>query len=339
MKHKKKEKHQEKKLFKRPVKKSRGTRRKLDLQDVLQGRAKVLAQTQGRKVVDSSSSTSVHFSYEDKFLDAELHNSPEDAAETHEMVPSSNLDAAENFSVSEHFPCIPSSSKCIPVDQDGPGSAQRLLNQDLTESKNFSFMEHSHLPSSLASNPSKSATSTEKKRVLKVYHKPVPMKRGMASLGDTEEDLEPLTKMTRRAKITFPEKIPSKASLSHMCLRDVLTDSENGLHGEGQEEREEAEKPPEHLAQGSVLEDPYSGFRCMVCCQVFPNMRLFKKHREDGVEGGASCLSLAFAKPRNTMKQSKRITEEEDRNMTTSGGDTEICFRFLLLLAFCAFLF
>ncbi|XP_004874669.1 protein FAM170A-like [Heterocephalus glaber] len=190
------------------------------------------------------------------------------------------------------------------------------------ESENFSFMEHSHLPSSLASNPSKSATSTEKKRVLKVYHKPVPMKRGMASLGDTEEDLEPLTKMTRRAKITFPEKIPSKASLSHMCLRDVLTDSENGLHGEGQEEREEAEKPPEHLAQGSVLEDPYSGFRCMVCCQVFPNMRLFKKHREDGVEGGASCLSLAFAKPRNTMKQSKRITEEEDRNMTTSGEAT-----------------
>ncbi|XP_021121066.1 uncharacterized protein LOC110350908 [Heterocephalus glaber] len=256
---KEKKKHQQK-LLKRPVKKSRGTRGKLDLQDVLQGRAKVLAQTLGHKAAGSSSSTSGNFSHEDKFLDAELHNSPEDAAETHEMVPSSNLDAGENFSVPEHLLCIPSSSKCIPMDQDGPGSSKRLLNQDLMERENFSFMEHSHLPSSLANNPSESATSTEKKRVLNVYYKPVPTKRGMASLGDTE-DLEPPTKMTRIAIIAFPEKIPSKASLSHMCLRDVLTDSENGLHGEGQEEREEAEKSPEHLARDSVLEDLYSGFR------------------------------------------------------------------------------
>ncbi|EHB03373.1 hypothetical protein GW7_05443 [Heterocephalus glaber] len=215
------------------------------------GRAKVLAHTQGHEVADSSSSTSGDFSYEDKFLDAELHNSPEDTAETHEMVPSSNLDAGENFSVSEHLACISSSSKCIPMDEDGPGLSKRLLNHDLMEKENFSFMAHSHLPSFLANNPLQSATSTEKKKVLNVYYKPVPMKRGMASLGDTEDDLEPPAKMTRIARMTFPEKIPSKASLSSVCLRDVLTDSENGLHREGQEEREEAE----NLAQYSVLED------------------------------------------------------------------------------------
>ncbi|EHB13415.1 Phosphatidylinositide phosphatase SAC2 [Heterocephalus glaber] len=188
------------------------------------------------------------------------------------------------------------------VNFDGPGSSKRLLNQDLMERENFSFMEHSHLPFSLANNPSESATSTEKKGVLNVYYKPVPTKRGMASLGDTEEDLEPLAKRTRREKITFPEKILSKASFSSVCLRDILTDIGNGLHGEGQEEREGAEKPPENLARDSVLEDLYSGFRCMGCYQVFPNMRMLKKHLKDGVEGGASCLSLPFAKLRNKTK-------------------------------------
>ncbi|EHB18502.1 Protein transport protein Sec31B [Heterocephalus glaber] len=149
----------------------------------------------------------------------------------------------------------------------------------------------------------------------------------MASSGDTEEDLEPPpAKRTRRAKITFPEKIPSKPSLSSVCPRDVLADSGNRLHGEGQEEREETEKPPENLAQDSGLEDLYSGFRCTGCGQVFPNMWMLKKHLEDGVEGGASCLSLPFAKLRNRMKQSKRITEGENGNMTTSWAKSHVCF-------------
>lgn len=45
---------------------------KLDLQDILQCRAKVLTRNQGHKVVDSSSSASEDLSYEDKFLNTGL---------------------------------------------------------------------------------------------------------------------------------------------------------------------------------------------------------------------------------------------------------------------------
>ncbi|KAM6156559.1 protein FAM170A-like isoform 1-T23 [Erethizon dorsatum] len=335
MKHKEKKKHLERKFLQQPGKKSKRRKGKLDFQDVLQSRAKVLALTQDHQVADTSSSNSEDFPYGGKFLDAELQHSPEDAPETHEVVPSSSLDIGEISSASEHLPCLSSSRMHIHVDLDGLGSSKMLLNQDLMETENSSFMSHSHLPSSSASNPLVSAVSTENN----VYYKPVAVKRGVAALED-KEDLEPPAKMIRIGKVTCPERIPPKASLPYVCLERILTDDEDGLDREWQEEREEdlAQEAGPSAKTPAELEDMYSGFRCMGCCQVFPNLQMLEKHMEHEVEEGVSCPNLASAKLRNKRKTSK--ISRENTNITTAyGDDIQILLRFLMFLAFCTFLF
>ncbi|XP_005414338.1 PREDICTED: protein FAM170A-like [Chinchilla lanigera] len=226
----------------------------------------------------------------------------------------------------------------------GLESSKMLLSQDLMEMGNSSFVPHSHIPSSSAHNPSVSAASTEKKRIMNVYYKPVPMKRGVAALEDTE-DLQPPAKMIRIGKVTCSERITSKASLPYMPLAGILKDGKDSLDIEWQEERGKPEEQPEDLAQDSgpsaktpaKLEELYSGFRCMGCCQVFPNLQMLKKHLQHGAEEGISCLDLAFAKLRNKSKISK-MSRRKNKNITTACNDMEILLWFLLFLVFCTFL-
>lgn len=336
MKHKEKRKHLEKKFLQKPAKKSSGPRRKLDSRDALRGGVKVRAPTQDHKVANTASSTSEDFS-EDKFLDADLHNAPEDASETHEVVPSSSLEAGENCSASEHLPCVSCSSKHVSVDHDGPGSSSMLLNEDTMAKENFSFMPHSHLPSSSTDTAPVSAVSVEKKRVMNVYYKPVQMKRGVAALEDAEDE-EPPAKMIRRGKTTHAKRVPPKASRSCVYLGDIRTDGEDGLDREDAEEMEEAEnldrEPGPSAKTLAGLEAMYSGFRCMGCSRVFPNLQMLKKHLVHAGEEGVSCLNLAFAKLGNKGKKLKRITSRENHNATAPVGGVGVVLSFLLFLAF-----
>ncbi|XP_013008065.1 protein FAM170A-like [Cavia porcellus] len=285
-----------------------------------------MALMQDDQAAESSPSTLEDFSYGSKFLDAELEHSPEHASETHEVIQSSSLDAGETLSASEHLPCISSSSTRFPVDQDGPGSYKVLSNQDPMETENSLFMPHYDLPSSLASRPSVSVAATEKERILNVYYKPVRVKRGVAVLEDTE-DLEPPAKMIKIGNVVCQEGIPPEISFSSMSLTSILSLRDGGLDSELQGEREEAEKPPENLAleadpsatAPAELEHMYSGFRCMGCLQVFPNLQMLKKHLEDGAEEGGSCINLGFPKMNNS-----KISRSMEANTTAYGDDMEM---------------
>ncbi|XP_063089669.1 protein FAM170A-like [Cavia porcellus] len=273
-----------------------------------------------------------------------MEHSPEHASETSEVVPSPSLDAGETISASEHLPCISSSSTHIPVDQDGPGSSNMPPNHDMMETENSSFM-HSDLPSSSANNPSMSAVGTEKERIMNVYYKVVPVKRGVAALEDIE-DLEPPAKMIKIGNVVCQETVPPKISFPPMSLASILSLGEGSLDGERQGEREEAEKPPENLdleagpsaMAPAELEHMYSGFRCMGCLQVFPNLQMLKKHLEEGIEEGGSCINLVLSKMRNKMNNSK-ITSKETNITEACGNDMEIFLKFLEFLILCCFLY
>ncbi|XP_005415105.1 PREDICTED: protein FAM170A-like isoform X1 [Chinchilla lanigera] len=347
MKHKEKRKHLEKKLLQRPGEKSKCRKGKMDFQEFLQSRGEELAPIQDLQVADTSASALEEFACGDKCLNAKLQSFSVAAPEAHEVVPSSSLDAGENFSASAHFPCISSLSMRIPMDQNGLGSSEMLLSQESMKTENSCFMPHSHLPLTSASSPSASTASTEKKRIMNVYYKPVSGKRSVAALEDMEEDWEPPAKMMRIGKVICPERNPPTASFPDMCLAGILTEGKDSLDSEKPEEREEAEKPPKNLSQEAGpsaqtpagLEDMYSGFRCMGCCQVFPSLRLLKKHLKHGAEEDVSCLNLAFAKLKNKGKTSK-ISRKENTNIPEAyGDDMEILLKVLLLLAFYSFLF
>ncbi|XP_005415106.1 PREDICTED: protein FAM170A-like isoform X2 [Chinchilla lanigera] len=299
MKHKEKRKHLEKKLLQRPGEKSKCRKGKMDFQEFLQSRGEELAPIQDLQVADTSASALEEFACGDKCLNASL------------------------------------------------GSSEMLLSQESMKTENSCFMPHSHLPLTSASSPSASTASTEKKRIMNVYYKPVSGKRSVAALEDMEEDWEPPAKMMRIGKVICPERNPPTASFPDMCLAGILTEGKDSLDSEKPEEREEAEKPPKNLSQEAGpsaqtpagLEDMYSGFRCMGCCQVFPSLRLLKKHLKHGAEEDVSCLNLAFAKLKNKGKTSK-ISRKENTNIPEAyGDDMEILLKVLLLLAFYSFLF
>ncbi|XP_063089944.1 protein FAM170A-like [Cavia porcellus] len=334
MKHKEKKKHLEKTCLQQPGKKSKCKRGKLII----------------KHVAEKEQQTTVKA--------AELEHSPDHASETHEVASSSSLDAGETLSASEHLPCVLHSSMHISVDHDskadtkvtsawttGPGSSNMPPNQDLMETENSSSMPHCDLPSSSANNLLVSAVATEKEKIMNVYYKTVPVKRGVDALED-KEDLEPPAKMIKIGNAVCQERNPPKVSFASMNLTGILSLGEGNLDGEQQGKKEEAEKPPENLAQevgpsattSAELEQMYSGFRCMSCLQVFPNLQMLKKHLEEGVDEGGSRLNLVFPKMMNKRNNNK-ITRRKKTNITAAdGNDMEILLRFLEFLIFCCFL-
>lgn len=160
-----------------------------------------------------------------------------------------------------------------------------------------------------------SSVHMKKERVMKIYYMHVQMKRGVAVLQDTEEGLEPPQKKTRMEEMTFHEKIPTKATLSYVSTKDLLTDSESNLSSRDQEEKEEVSSPAETPALGecSRAKTPEwlvaldSGFRCMGCCRVFPSLEVLQEHVTYGVKEGFSChafhVALAWLKTKEDKKK------------------------------------
>lgn len=158
----------------------------------------------------------------------------------------------------------------------------------------------------------------KEERVMKIYYMHVQMKRGVAVLQDTEEGLEPPQKKTRMEEMTFREKIPTKATLSYVSTKELLTNSESSLSNRDQEEKEEASNlaEPPALGECSRAKTPEwlvaldSGFRCMGCCRVFPSLEILQEHVKYGVEEGFSChafhVALAWLKTKEDKKKRRR---------------------------------
>ncbi|XP_010601213.1 protein FAM170A [Fukomys damarensis] len=186
---------------------------------------------------------------------------------------------------------------------------KRPLHQDLMECRNSSSISRSHVPSAFASNRVMTTGCTERKRAMNVYYMRVLTRRGVAIFEDPSGELQPPPKRISIAKLTFPERIPPKVTLTD-DTQHVLTNSEV------QEEWEQAESAAEPLAQGARpsaksrpwLEDLERGFRCMGCCRVFRTLEILLKHVECGVEEGFSCLTfhLAFARLRRKYKKERK---------------------------------
>jgi hypothetical protein len=99
---------------------------------------------------------------------------------------------------------------------------------------------------------------------------------------------------------------------------ELLDDSEFSLDNEAQEEREEAHSLMELLVskESSRARTPEwlvaldHGYRCMACCQVFPNLETLRYHVEHGIKEGFSCHAFhdAFAclMDKNKKKQKRR---------------------------------
>lgn len=163
-----------------------------------------------------------------------------------------------------------------------------------------------------------SSVHVKEERVMKIYYMHVQMKRGMAVLQDTEEGLEPPRKKTRMEEITFHEKITTKATLSYVSTKELLTDSESNLSSRDQEEEEEASSPaePPALEECSRAKTPEwlvaldSGFRCMGCCRVFSSLEVLQEHVKYGVKEGFSChafhVALAWLKSKDKKKKRRR---------------------------------
>jgi hypothetical protein len=145
-------------------------------------------------------------------------------------------------------------------------------------------------------HPCTSSAPMEWDKVMKV------MKRCVALLPDTEGLMPPQEKM-RIEEIMFPEKAHTEVYHSYVPTIELLDDSEFSLDNEAQEEKEEAHNSMELLVskESFMARTPEwlvaldHGYRCMACCQVFPNLRTLQYHVEHGIKAGFSCH--AFYRP------------------------------------------
>ena len=183
------------------------------------------------------------------------------------------------------------------------------------------------------SNKSLSSVHTRKKRVMKIYYTHVQTKKGVASLQDTEEELESPTKKIQMEEMTAPEKIRTFTP-TQVTTMELLTDSESNLDIQAQDEKERAESPPEPraLEECSRAKTPEwlaaldSGFQCMSCYRIFPSLEDLQKHMEHGISEGFSCyvfrLALAWLKRKWNRKGENRRRKKIIK-MATSGCHKE----------------
>uniref|UniRef100_G3UM95 Family with sequence similarity 170 member A n=1 Tax=Loxodonta africana TaxID=9785 RepID=G3UM95_LOXAF len=235
-------------------------------------------------------------------------------SQTNVVVPAWSQASAENSFSSEYFSCVSSARKLTLVNEDGThrlhqdiscfASSEMPVLQDLEKGETSSPFPHVSFPfHSVYKTCVSSVHVTEKERVMKIYYMRVQMKRGVAVLWDTEQELGPLKKKARIEEMSFPEKIHKRVSLSYVSTKELLPDSESSLNWENQEEMEQAdslEEPPD-LEDCSRARTPEwlvtldSGFRCMGCCRVFPSLEVLQEHVEHGVNEGFSCHAFHLA--------------------------------------------
>ncbi|XP_005383054.1 PREDICTED: protein FAM170A-like isoform X2 [Chinchilla lanigera] len=320
MKHKRKTKHLEPSLVEQPEKRAR---QDLDSQDDLPGRNNEVApaRDQEETFIDSSN----RFSYEDKSIGAGLRQGAEEN--------STNLEDCSGVSPSGH---------CSLTKQDGLGSPEMPLDEDMMEREKLRYNLRSPSPCFLDSHSS-SSESSEKKRVMKVYYMQVPKKRGADALGDAE-DLEPPQKRIRAASVSIPRKLLPKLSLP--SLRDTLSDSEDSSPSEVQEQREEAERPsgPRDQEAGGSIQAPdepvglEDEFQCMGCHKLFPTVESLKRHVEHAGEEAIECLNfhlaLAKLKPKRKTKKIQRRQNIEINKISQGYLATLFCVLVVFLIIF-----
>jgi hypothetical protein len=176
-------------------------------------------------------------------------------------------------------------------------------------------------------------------RVMKIYYIHVQMKRGVAVLPDTE-GLKPPQKKMRIEEIMFPEMAHTEVYQSYVPTIEFLDDSEFTLDNKAQEENEEVHSPTELVVskESSRARTPEwlvaldHGYKCMACCQVFPNSETLRYHVEHGIKECFSCHTFheAFAclldkkekkkkrRKMNTFLKKDRLTKEKLCDMRTS---------------------
>ncbi|KAF3821470.1 hypothetical protein GH733_009512 [Mirounga leonina] len=290
-----------------------------------------LAQGHGQTAEDSDSNC---VSSADKFIHSEFWKSQEDVPqpESSVVVPPSSETAGENSSASEYFSCVSSISKLIPAKEGGvPQTHQDVSCVGHSEEYGTSSPSpHTSFPFHLVHDPTPSVSSvhTEEEELMKVYYMRVQMKRGVAVLCDPEEGLEPPSKKIKIEEMTIPEKIQEEVTPSHVCTKELLTDSESSWNNEAQEEKEEADCPaePPPVEECSRAKTPEwlvaldSGFRCMACCRVFPSLEALQEHVQHGVSEGFSChtfhMALTWLKNKNRGEKEKSRQTKNTKKIT-----------------------
>ncbi|XP_058533420.1 protein FAM170A-like isoform X2 [Ochotona princeps] len=210
--------------------------------------------------------------------------------------------------------CLPSSEMPRPQDLEE--------HESPTPSPYHHICFHFHL----ANEPCTPEAHRRKERDMKVYYMHVHRKRGVAVVGDTEEESETPPKKRKVEEMTFPGKLPVEDNLSYVSTGDLLTEGESSWDLEDQEAGDEASG----LAEGQALLErprartpewlvaPEHGFKCLGCCRVFASLELLQKHVQHGLEEGFSCLAfhLAFAwlkSKRNTRDKAGRRRRKKTR--------------------------
>ncbi|CAK7293707.1 Protein FAM170A [Vulpes lagopus] len=259
----------------------------------------------------------------DKPFDREFSKNQENVPQPESVVSSGSEIAGAKTSSSEYVCISPSGSHQKHQDVSHPGQSEQHETSSPFPYVSFPF----HLVSS--TKPSEPSVRPQKERLMKIYYMHVQMKRGVAVLSDPEEEQEPPSKKARLEEMTFPEKVHTEVTPSHVCTKELLTGSESSWNSEAQEEKEEADSPAETPAMEECpraktpewLVALDSGFRCMGCCRVFPSLEALQEHVQHGVTEGFSChkFHLALAWLKSKKNRAKKRRGENTRKRTHRG--------------------